>query len=114
MKIFLSAFATFFLIHFTTFSQKKNVSIEDIWKNYSFYARQSGEIRSLKDGLHYTELERTEDGYELTKYSYLKPDFSEVIVKESELKKLNNRGRSYFQNDDRNSARFSFELRSLK
>ncbi|MCC7331156.1 MAG: S9 family peptidase [Flavobacteriales bacterium] len=90
MKIFLSAFATFFLIHFTALSQKKNVSIEDIWKNYSFYARQSGDIRSLKDGLHYTELDRTEDGYELTKYSYLKPDFSEVIVKESELKKLNN------------------------
>ena len=52
------------------YSQKKEVTIDDVWKTYSFYARSVGGIRSLNDGVFYTSLERTKTGNDLVKYSH--------------------------------------------
>lgn len=87
----VSVFFTLFLISLTSvFAQKKDVQLEDIWKTYSFYARQVGGIRSLNNGVNYTSLDRTPEGYELVKYSYADAKFKEVLLKETELKSINN------------------------
>ncbi|HRP60025.1 MAG TPA: hypothetical protein PK833_07015, partial [Vicingus sp.] len=87
----VSVFFTLFLISLTSvFAQKKDVQLEDIWKTYSFYARQVGGIRSLNNGVNYTSLDRTLEGYELVKYSYADAKFKEVLLKETELKSINN------------------------
>ncbi len=87
----ISIFITVFLIvSANVFAQKKDVKLEDIWKTYSFYARQVGGIRSLNNGINYTSLDRTPEGYELVKYAYTDSKFKEVILRETDLKELNN------------------------
>lgn len=68
------------------FSQKKSVTLDDIWKTYSFYAKQIGGIRSLNDGVFYTSLERTQKGNDLVKYSYKDGKYKDIILKNEELK----------------------------
>lgn len=68
------------------YSQKKEVTIDDVWKTYSFYARSVGGIRSLNDGVFYTSLERTKTGNDLVKYSYKDKSFRTELVKNEELK----------------------------
>lgn len=67
------------------FSQKKTVTLDDVWKNYSFYARTVGGIRSLNDGVYYTSLERTKTGHDLVKYSYKDGSFKNVLIKNEDL-----------------------------
>lgn len=87
----ISIFITVFLIVLANvFAQKKDVKLEDIWKTYSFYARQVGGIRSLNNGINYTSLDRTPEGYELVKYAYTDSKFKEVLLRETDLKELNN------------------------
>lgn len=87
----ISIFITVFLIvSANVFAQKKDVKLEDIWKTYSFYARQVGGIRSLNNGINYTSLDRTPEGYELVKYAYTDSKFKEVLLRETDLKELNN------------------------
>lgn len=87
----ISIFITVFLIVLANvFAQKKDVKLEDIWKTYSFYARQVGGIRSLNNGINYTTLDRTPEGYELVKYAYTDSKFKEVLLRETDLKELNN------------------------
>ena len=46
----------------TVYSQdKKDVSLEDVWKDYKFYGRSVGGFRSMNDGIHYTTLEKSEE-----------------------------------------------------
>ncbi|MBI9035288.1 MAG: DPP IV N-terminal domain-containing protein, partial [Bacteroidales bacterium] len=53
------------------FSQEvKKVTLEDVWKNYTFSARSVRGLSSMNDGIHYTTLERTKDGQSIVKYSY--------------------------------------------
>lgn len=86
----ISIFITVFLIVLANvFAQKKDVKLEDIWKTYSFYARQVGGIRSLNNGINYTSLDRTPEGYELVKYAYTDSKFKEVLLRETDLKELN-------------------------
>lgn len=70
----------------TSFSQKKSVTIDNIWKDYSFYARSVGGIRSLNDGLFYTSMERTKAGNDLMKYSYKDRNYKSTILKNEDFK----------------------------
>ena len=72
-----------FLIIGTTYSQdKKDVSLEDIWKTYSFYGRSVGGFRSMNNGLNYTTLE---DG-DIKKYAYTNEKSEETLVVGKDLK----------------------------
>lgn len=57
---------TLLLITTLTAFGQKTVSIEDIWRNYRFYANGVNGLASMKDGLHYT----TQEGAKIVKYSY--------------------------------------------
>src|SRR5579884_1570134 len=40
----------------TGFAQKRNITLDEIWKNYKFYPRSIDELRSTSDGEHYTSI----------------------------------------------------------
>ncbi len=58
------------LISFTSTAQNKKVSLEDVWKNYSFYAKSTASLNSMNDGEHYTALVQNEAGPAIEKFSY--------------------------------------------
>jgi dipeptidyl-peptidase-4 len=51
-------------------AQKKQVSLEDVWQRYTFYAPTTGGIRSMKGGEYFTALTRADEGPTLQKFSY--------------------------------------------
>lgn len=69
MKSF--ALIAFLLIPFISSAQDGMLKLEDIWGNRQFTAAGLPEIRSMKDGLHYTELTRTEQGQSIVKNDYM-------------------------------------------
>jgi len=61
-----------FSLVFTTpmFSQKRDITLDDLWKNYAFYPKSMGGFNSMNDGEHYSTKEKTEDGQEIIKYQF--------------------------------------------
>jgi len=64
----------------------KDVSIEDVWQNYTFYSRTVSGIRSLNNGINYTSMQKTKEGNNIVKYSYIDNQLKEVLVDNSTLK----------------------------
>ena len=50
--------------------KKKNITLEDIWKNRKFRSKPLEQLRSMNDGLHYTTLDVDRGGQAINKYSY--------------------------------------------
>ena len=57
-------------IGFSCWAQNKAVNLEDIWKNYSFYPEYIWNLESMKNGAYYTQVDRSDNGSKLNKYSY--------------------------------------------
>lgn len=68
-------------------AQKKDVTIADIWRQYSFFPESIDEIRSMNDGNHYTVLE--DRGASIVKYSYENGEKIETILEVSALNNNN-------------------------
>jgi len=49
---------------------KSSITLEDIWRKDTFSSETLAQIRSMKDGLHYTVLEPDGRGQAICKYSY--------------------------------------------
>lgn len=62
--------------------QKKLITLEDIWVNYSFYPQSIRGLHSMNNGVHYTQIDR--DG--IVKYSYKTGEKVEVLVERNKLK----------------------------
>ncbi|MGB0177946.1 MAG: S9 family peptidase, partial [Owenweeksia sp.] len=69
MKKLVLTHALLFLT-ISLFSQAKKVTLEDVWLRYSFYARGTSGLMSMKDGLHYTALTNNDEGPTIEKFSY--------------------------------------------
>ena len=67
-KILIICFSLFFII--PSFSQKKDITLEDLWKNYSFFPKNYSGLNSMNDGEHYAALEKTDKGQEVIKYQF--------------------------------------------
>ena len=63
----------------STQAQKKDVTIDDIWKNYSFYSRTVNGVRSLNNGVSYSSMEGAEKGSNIIKYSYTKKSIKHIF-----------------------------------
>lgn len=63
-------------------AQKKTVTLDDINKNYTFYARSVHGLRSMNDGVHYTTLEQ---GKRVEKFKYATGDKVKTIINLDEL-----------------------------
>lgn len=86
-----------------TKAQKQDISIEDVWKTYSFYSQTVNGIRSLNNGTNYTSLVRAEKGSNVVKYSYTKKGSAEVLIDNAKLKhndKLIRINNYQFSNDE--------------
>ena len=57
-------------IGFNCWAQNKAVSLEEIWKNYSFYPEYVWGLESMNNGAYYTQVDRVDNGSKLNKYSY--------------------------------------------
>ena len=57
-------------IGFSSWTQNKVISLEDIWKNYSFYPDYVWGLKSMKNGSYYTQIDRKDNNSKLNKYSY--------------------------------------------
>ena len=69
MKKLLTLLLSFLLIT-PIFAQKRDITLEDLWKNYSFYPKSYSGLNSMNDGEHYVKMEKTDDGQELIKYGF--------------------------------------------
>ena len=52
------------------FAQKQNITLEDLYKDYSFYPKGYGGFNSMNDGEHYVKMETNDQGQELVKYQF--------------------------------------------
>ena len=69
MKKLLTLLLSVFLIT-SGFAQKKDITLEDLWKNHAFYAAYIGGFKSMNDGEHYSTLEQTDEDQEIIKYQF--------------------------------------------
>ena len=67
-KILIICFSVAFTI--PIFSQKRDITLDDLWKNYAFYPKSMGGFNSMNDGKHYSTIEKNENGQEITKYQF--------------------------------------------
>ncbi|HKC66630.1 MAG TPA: DPP IV N-terminal domain-containing protein, partial [Bacteroidia bacterium] len=65
-----------------TFAQKKQITLEDIWRDKVFRPAYFAGFNSMNDGLHYTQLDENKD---LAKYELSTGKKIEVLVKANEL-----------------------------
>jgi dipeptidyl-peptidase-4 len=54
----------------TSYSQKKDITLEEIWKENQFYPKSVRGFNSMNDGEHYSTMERIEGGQEIIKYKF--------------------------------------------
>ncbi len=82
-KIFIFIFLIFFSLF--SFGQKTNITLEEIWKNYAFYAKQIGGFNSMKDGEHYTTLETKDEKQLIVKYLFKNGKKTRIVFDSSEF-----------------------------
>ena len=83
-KIFLTVILCFF--NSLIFSQSKEITLEDIWENYSFYYKSYRGINSMNDGEFYTQIKNTDNGQEIIKYSFKNGERIVRLFKSSDFK----------------------------
>ncbi|MBT4345918.1 MAG: S9 family peptidase [Flavobacteriales bacterium] len=89
-----------FLVINPMFSQKKNITLDDLWKNYSFFPKNYNSLNSMNNGEHYVSLENSELGQELNVYKYKDGEKVRTLFKSDEfdLKRITNYS---FSNDEK-------------
>ncbi|MDA3866925.1 MAG: DPP IV N-terminal domain-containing protein [Salinivirgaceae bacterium] len=65
------------------FAQKQDITIDDLYKNYTFYAKSVYGLNSMNDGLHYSTLEN--QGTAIVKYSYKTGEVIDTILNVKKL-----------------------------
>lgn len=68
-----------------TAQDKKNISLEDIWKYGTFRTEMVYGLRSMNDGEHYTSLERDRGGSSIVKYAYKDGSMVDKLVQSINL-----------------------------
>ncbi|MBT5615641.1 MAG: S9 family peptidase [Flavobacteriales bacterium] len=58
------------LIITPTFAQKRDITLDDLWQNYTFYPSYIGGFNSMNDGEYYSTIEKTEKGQEIIKHQF--------------------------------------------
>jgi dipeptidyl-peptidase-4 len=81
-KLFIIGFSILLVNNLS--AQKKNISIEDIWKTGTFRSNAVYGLVSMNDGAHYSTME---DG-KILRYEYAKISNPETIVTEKELEAI--------------------------
>ena len=85
MKKLLTLLLSFLLIT-PLFSQKRDITLEDLWKNYSFSPKSYSGLNSMNDGEHYSTMEKTEGGQEIIKYQFKNGKKVRTLFKSADFK----------------------------
>jgi len=95
----------------SSFAQKefKKITVDDIYKNYTFYARSVYGLRSMKDGIHYTTFNRRKQS--ITKHDYKTGETVGTIleIEKTGLKNVS----SYKFNDDESKILLETDVKSI-
>ena len=77
---------TFLLLSILAVGQKKDVQLENVWKEYQFFDRSTNGLRSMNDGIHYTVLNNADKSPSIQKYSYKSGKPVEIITSSAKIK----------------------------
>ncbi|HIG32661.1 MAG TPA: S9 family peptidase [Flavobacteriales bacterium] len=102
-----------FSLVFTTpiFSQKRDITLNDLWKNYAFHPKSMGGFNSMNDGEHYSTMEKTDDGQEIIKYQFKNGGEVRALFKSADFKIP--RIRSYTFSKDEKQLLLATETESI-
>ena len=85
MKKLLTLLLCFLLIT-PIFAQKRDITLEDLWKNYTFYPSYIDGFNSMNDGEHYSTMEKTDAGQEINKYQFKNGKKIRTLFKSTDFK----------------------------
>ena len=88
------------IIYAPIFSQKKDLTLEEIWSEYKFYPKYLSPIKSSIDGEHYTTLKKTKEGQEIHKFKFINNKKIKTLFKSNnfDISRIYNYS---FSNDER-------------
>jgi len=89
-----------FLLITPTYAQKRDITLEDLWKNHVFYPAYIGGFKSMNDGEHYSTLEQTDEGQEIIKYQFKNGKKVRALFNSANFKIQKIKGYS-FSNDEK-------------
>jgi dipeptidyl-peptidase 4 len=75
-----------FLLIIPVFAQKRDITLDDLWKNYSFYPESVGGFNSMNDGEHYSTMEKIEGEQEIIKYQFKNGKKVRTLFKSTDFK----------------------------
>ena len=81
-KIYLICILAFPVI---LLAQKKEVTLENIWKTYDFYPKSVSGFNSMQDGNYYSKLDKKGDHSQINKYSFRSGQKVKTIVDSKNL-----------------------------
>ena len=84
----------------TSYSQKKDITLEEIWKENQFYPKSVKGFNSMNDGEHYSTMERVEDGQEIIKYKFKSGKKVRTLFKSADFE-IQKVGRYTFSEDEK-------------
>jgi dipeptidyl-peptidase-4 len=61
-------------------AQKKEVTLENIWKTYDFYPKSVSGFNSMQDGNYYSKLDKKGDNSQINKYSFRSGQKTRTLV----------------------------------
>lgn len=67
-------------------SAQTKITLEDLWLKYTFMSASTGGYNAMKDGLHYTDLEKAGELQDLVKYDLKSDKKVAVLVKGEDVK----------------------------
>ena len=93
------------------FSQNKQITLEDIWLNYSLFPKSYSNLNSLNSGEHYSMLERVDKGQEIIKYNFKTGKKNRTVFKSEDfdIKRISN----YKFSEDENLILLATESKSI-
>jgi len=84
----------------SSYSQKKDITLEEIWKENQFYPKSVRGFNSMNDGEHYSTMERVEDGQEIIKYKFKSGKKVRTLFKSADFE-IQKVGRYTFSEDEK-------------
>src|SRR3984957_15755112 len=81
---------SFISLFFSLSAQKRNITLEEIWKDYKFSPHEIDELRSTTDGNHYTVLSDNGGIQAILMYDYASGKITDTLLSSKELAKAGN------------------------
>lgn len=82
----LILFFIYLFINLSCFSQSKEITLEKIWKEYTFYPKNINKFKSTKNGNHYLSLIKNNNGQEIIMSNYANGKKLKLYLKVQNLK----------------------------